>query len=207
MRVLLRELASSAHACALDAAVISAKMRLDSLDSEVMSSASPTECAARRTQNPYARFPSGATSHTRANLPPLRVRHRRRQRAIHLVSGQEPAHMEQKTNFEHEAYGNTITQVLSEQLLEDRQWAHAMSTPPVPPLPPRSLLPRKAPLVLATRARWTYQCAVSAGRGDTRPMLAGTTPRPQTSASLLAPQETPLLPDALPQRGRPPKLL
>ena len=48
MRVLLRELASSAHACALDAAVISAKMRLDSLDSEVMSSASPTEYVALR---------------------------------------------------------------------------------------------------------------------------------------------------------------
>ena len=48
MRVLLRELASSAHACALDAAVISAKMRLDSLDSEVMSSASPTEFVALR---------------------------------------------------------------------------------------------------------------------------------------------------------------
>ena len=48
MRVLLRELASSAHACALDAAVISAKVRLDSLDSEVMSSASPTEFVALR---------------------------------------------------------------------------------------------------------------------------------------------------------------
>ena len=43
-----RELASSAHACSLDSAVISAKMRLDALASTVMSSASPTEYVALR---------------------------------------------------------------------------------------------------------------------------------------------------------------
>jgi|TARA_B100000524_G_scaffold104479_1_gene50383 hypothetical protein len=48
MRVLLGELASSAHACALDSAVISAKMRLDALASTVMRSASPTEFVALR---------------------------------------------------------------------------------------------------------------------------------------------------------------
>ena len=48
MRVLLGELASSAHACALDSAVISAKMPLDALASTVMSSASPTEFVALR---------------------------------------------------------------------------------------------------------------------------------------------------------------
>jgi hypothetical protein len=48
MRALLRELASSAHACALDSAVINAEMRLDELATTILSSPNPAEFAARR---------------------------------------------------------------------------------------------------------------------------------------------------------------
>ena len=48
MHALLRELASSAHACALDSAVVNAKMRLGELATTIMSSPSPAEFAALR---------------------------------------------------------------------------------------------------------------------------------------------------------------
>ena len=48
MRALLRELASSAHACALDSAVINAEMRLDELATTILSSPNPAEFAALR---------------------------------------------------------------------------------------------------------------------------------------------------------------
>ena len=48
MRALLKELESSAHACALDAAVINAKSRLDELATTVLSSPNPAEFASLR---------------------------------------------------------------------------------------------------------------------------------------------------------------
>lgn len=127
MRVLLGELMSSAHVCALDSAVISAKMRLDALASTMMRSASPTEFVALRDELSTLmldlpleqRHTSAQIFHlydsviARLNVPFISFQ------AKNLLS------IETKRDFDHESYADAITQVLSEQLLENRQRAHA----------------------------------------------------------------------------------
>ena len=127
MRALLRELASSAHACALDSAVINAEMRLDELATTILSSPNPAEFAARRDEltelmlelpaeqrhTPSQIYHVHHSTVARLNMPFLSFQ------AKNLLT------QEQKRTFDHEAYGEAITQVLSEQHLEDRQRAQS----------------------------------------------------------------------------------
>ena len=179
MRALLRELAPSAHACALDSAVVNAKMRLDELATTIMSAPSPAEFAALRDEltelmlelpaeqrhTPSQIYHVYESTFARLNMPCLSFQ------AKNLLTS------EQKRTFDHEAYGEAIKQVLSEHHLEDQQRAisnrAATKRPRPPPQPPS--LPRIAQLV-ATPAAHTCQCAASAASEGTRPTRAGTTP-------------------------------
>ena len=125
MRALLRELAPSAHACALDSAVVNAKMRLDELATTIMSAPSPAEFAALRDEltelmlelpaeqrhTPSQIYHVYESTVARLNMPFLSFQ------AKNLLT------LELKRTFDNEAYGEAIKQVLSEHHLEDQQRA------------------------------------------------------------------------------------
>ena len=127
MKALLQDLESSAHACALDAAVLRARNRLNELASTVLNSTDPQEFTALRDEltelmlelpadqrlTPSQIFQVYESAVARLNMPFISFQ------AKNLLT------LQQKRAFDHESYGEAITQVLSEQHLEDQHRVHA----------------------------------------------------------------------------------
>tara|TARA_B100000513_G_scaffold184300_1_gene104787 strand:- start:313 stop:1080 length:768 start_codon:yes stop_codon:yes gene_type:complete len=109
---------------------MNAKTRLDELATTVLSSPDPREYASLRDElielmlelpaeqrhTPAQIFHIYEATIARLNMPIVSFE------AKNLLT------LEQKRNFDHESYGEAITQVLSEQHLEDKQRAHSNKT-------------------------------------------------------------------------------
>jgi len=154
MKALLLDLESSAHACALDASILHAKNRLDELASTVLNSPDPKEFTSLRDEltelmlelPTEQRLTSSQIFHiyesavARLNMPFISFQ------AKNLLT------LEQKRAFDHESYSEAITQVLSEQHLEDQQRARS----------------NKAASRTATAAAFAATGSSSANAGDPR---------------------------------------
>ena len=151
MKALLHELESSAHACALDASILHAKNRLAST---VLNSPDPKKLTSLRDEltelmlelPTEQRLTSSQIFHiyesavARLNMPFISFQ------AKNLLT------LEQKRAFDHESYSEAITQVLSEQHLEDQQRARS----------------NKAANRTATAAAFAATGSSSANAGDPR---------------------------------------